>query len=52
MEDVIVEKILNLYNKELSDLMIGYNINEKRVQQIIDLIAEDMCNWIYNSWQN
>ena len=47
-----MEKILNLFNKELSDLMIGYNINEKRIQTLMDLIAEETCNWIEQSWHS
>ena len=47
-----MEKILNLFNKELSDLMIGYNINEQRIQKLMDLIAEETCNWIEQSWHN
>lgn len=47
-----MEKILNLFNKELSDLMIGYNINKQRIQILMDLIAEETCNWIEQSWHN
>ena len=42
-EDVIVEnlneKICELYNQELADLMIGYNFNTARLSQILDMIA-------------
>lgn len=42
-EDVIVENlnkiICELYNQELSDLMIGYNFNVERLSKIIDMIA-------------
>ena len=42
-EDVIVENlnkiICELYNQELSDLMIGYNFNAERLSKIIDMIA-------------
>lgn len=42
-EDVIVEnlneKICELYNQELADLMIGYNFNAERLSKIIDMIA-------------
>lgn len=43
LEDVIVEslneKICELYNQELADLMIGYNFNTARLSQILDMIA-------------
>ena len=32
--------------------MIGYNINEQRIQKLMDLIAEETCNWIEQSWHN
>lgn len=42
-EDVIVEnlneKICELYNQELADLIIGYNFNAERLSKIIDMIA-------------
>lgn len=31
--------ICELYNQELSDLMIGYNFNVERLSKIIDMIA-------------
>ena len=31
--------IYELYNQELSDLMIGYNFNAERLSKIIDMIA-------------
>ena len=33
------EKICELYNQELADLMIGYNFNTARLSQILDMIA-------------
>ena len=33
------EMIYELYNQELSDLMIGYNFNQERISKIIDMIA-------------
>lgn len=33
------EKICELYNQELADLMIGYNFNAERLSKIIDMIA-------------
>ena len=33
------KKICELYNQELSDLMIGYNFNTARISQILDMIA-------------
>ena len=46
-EDVIVENlnkiICELYNQELSDLMIGYNFNAERLSKIIDMIAIVTC---------
>ena len=43
-EDVIVENLnetlYNLYNQELSDLMIGYGFNNNRIKQMIDLKYE------------
>lgn len=46
-------QIYNLYNKELSDLMIGHNLNNERIQYIIDLVAEDLCKHpdITELWQ-
>ena len=32
--------------------MIGYNINEQIIQTLMDLIAEETCNWIEQSWHN
>ena len=47
-EDVIVENLnktlYNLYNQELSDLMIGYNFNQERISKIIDMIAAATCH--------
>lgn len=37
------EKIYELYNQELSDLMIGYSFNAERISQIIDMIASVTC---------
>ena len=37
----------NLYNQELSDLMIGYNFNQDRIEQMMDLIAQIMCKQPY-----
>ena len=33
------EKICELYNQELADLMIGYNFNTARLSQRLDMIA-------------
>ena len=50
-EDVIVENLnktlYNLYNQELSDLMIGYNFNSNRIEQMMDLIAQIMYEQPY-----
>lgn len=50
-EDVTVEnlnkKLYDLYNQELSDLMIGYNFNQNRIEQMMDLIAQIMCQKPY-----
>lgn len=50
-EDVIVENLnktlYNLYNQELSDLMIGYNFNSIRIEQMMDLIAQIMYKQPY-----
>ena len=47
-EGVIVENLnktlYNLYNQELSDLMIGYNFNQERISKIIDMIAAATCH--------
>ena len=32
--------LYNLYNQELSDLMIGYNFNSNRIEQMMDLVAQ------------
>ena len=37
------EMIYELYNQELSDLMIGYNFNQERISKIIDMIAAATC---------
>lgn len=34
--------LYNLYNQELSDLMIGYNFNSNRIEQMMDLVAQIM----------
>ena len=39
--------LYNLYNQELSDLMIGYNFNSNRIEQMIDLIAQIMYKQPY-----
>ena len=39
--------LYNLYNQELSDLMIGYNFNPNRIEQMMDLIAQIMCKQPY-----
>ena len=36
------KKLYDLYNQELSDLMIGYNFNPNRIEQMMDLIAQIM----------
>ena len=41
------ETLYNLYNQELSDLMIGYSFNNNRIKQMIDLIAKIMCKQSY-----
>ncbi len=38
------EMIYELYNQELSDLMIGYNFNQERISKIIDMIAAATCH--------
>ena len=37
------EKIYELYNQELSDLMIGYNFNTARISKLLDMIATVTC---------
>ena len=39
--------LYNLYNQELSDLMIGYNFNPNRIEQMMDLIAQIMYEQPY-----
>ena len=39
--------LYNLYNQELSDLMIGYNFNSNRIEQMIDLVAQIMYEQPY-----
>ncbi len=39
--------LYNLYNQELSDLMIGYNFNPNRIEQMMDLIAQIMYKQPY-----
>lgn len=39
--------LYNLYNQELSDLMIGYNFNSNRIEQMMDLIAQIMYEQPY-----
>ena len=34
------KKLYEIYNQELSDLIIGYNFNPKRIEQMMDLIAQ------------
>ena len=41
------EMIYELYNQELSDLMIGYNFNSNRIEQMMDLIAQIMYEQPY-----
>ena len=41
------KKLYDLYNQELSDLMIGYNFNPNRIEQMMDLIAKIMCEQPY-----
>ena len=41
------EMIYELYNQELSDLMIGYNFNSNRIEQMMDLIAQIMYKQPY-----
>ena len=39
--------LYNLYNQELSDLMIGYNFNSNRIEQMMDVIAQVMYEQPY-----
>ena len=39
--------LYNLYNQESSDLMIGYNFNSNRIEQMMDLVAQIMCKQPY-----
>lgn len=39
--------LYNLYNQELSDLMIGYKFNSNRIEQMMDLIAQIMYEQPY-----
>ena len=39
--------LYNLYNQELSDLMIGYNFNPNRIEQMMDLLAQIMYEQPY-----
>lgn len=39
--------LYNLYNQELSDLMIGYNFNSNRIEQMMDLVAQIMYKQPY-----
>ena len=41
------KKLYDLYNQELSDLMIGYNFNPNRIEQMMDLIAQIMYEQPY-----
>ena len=41
------KKLYDLYNQELSDLMIGYNFNPNRIEQMMNLIAQIMCEQPY-----
>ena len=41
------KKLYDLCNQELSDLMIGYNFNSNRIEQMMDLIAKIMCEQPY-----
>lgn len=41
------KKLYDLYNQELSDLMIGYNFNYNRIEQMMDLIAQIMYKQPY-----
>ena len=41
------KKLYDLYNQELSDLMIGYNFNSNRIEQMMDLIAQNMYEQPY-----
>ena len=49
---ILCELVTVTWSMVLSDLMIGYNINEQRIQTLMDLIAEETCNWIEQSWHN
>lgn len=39
--------LYNLYNQELSDLMIGYNFNPNRIEQMMDLVTQIMYKQPY-----
>ena len=39
--------LYNLYNQELSDLMIGYNFDSNRIEQMMDLVAQIMYKQPY-----
>ena len=41
------KKLYDLYNQELSDLMIGYNFNPNRIEQMMDLVAQIMYKQPY-----
>ena len=41
--------LYNLYNQELSDLMIGYNFNSNRIEQMMDLVAQIIYKQPYNT---
>ena len=41
------KKLYDLYNQELSNLMIGYNFNPNRIEQMMDLVAQIMYKQPY-----
>ena len=51
--DDLKKQIYELYNQEISDLMIGYSFNIARIKKIVDLIALDTCkqSYITELWQ-
>ena len=41
------DKIVHLLEEEIADMSIGYSLNRKRLDTIIDLIAEALCESEY-----
>lgn len=40
-------KIVQLLNEEIADMSIGRSVDKSRLNTIIDLIAEQLCNSDY-----